>query len=120
MAQRLLKNRRYHVDLRGTTQHMGRTIRIIARRGMTWLAALSMLTATHAQSTQQLSQLEQLSPTALSFCAPNFAGASNGDWWSWQSASKLRQQLLLLRRPTTLPRFDSGGWCETGIAEEEQ
>ena len=62
MAQRLLKNRRYHVDLMRRTQYMGKTIRTIARLGMAWVAALFMLMAAHAQAPEQLRQLEQLSP----------------------------------------------------------
>ena len=67
MAQRSLKNRRYHVVLKGRTQYMGRPIRTIARLGITWLAALSMLTLAHAQTPEQLRQLDQLSP-ALREC----------------------------------------------------
>ncbi len=62
MAKQLLKYRRYHVDLTRTTKYMGRTIRTIARLGMAWLAALSMLTAAYAQTAEQLRQLDQLSP----------------------------------------------------------
>ena len=62
MAKRLVKNRQYHVDLMRRTQYMGRTIRTITRLGMAWLAALSMFTAAHAQTAEQLRQLEQLSP----------------------------------------------------------
>ena len=40
MAQRLLNNRRYHVDLKGRTQYMGRAIRTKARVGTAWIAAL--------------------------------------------------------------------------------
>ena len=62
MAKRLLKNRRYHVDLKRRTQYMGRTIRTIAHLSMAWLAALSILTAAYAQTAEQLRRLEQLSP----------------------------------------------------------
>ncbi len=41
---------------------MGRPIRTIARLGITWLVALSMLTLAHAQTPEQLRQLDQLSP----------------------------------------------------------
>ncbi len=62
MAKRLLKYHRYHVDLTRRIRRMGTKKRTTAGIVLSLLAATLLPVLGHAQTAEQLRQLEQLTP----------------------------------------------------------